>query len=179
MRRGGRQPSFLKGFARANGGATAIEFAIVAVPFLFMMFSILEIGRLYALSSVLEDATMDAGRQVRTGQMQQQGASAATFKEAVCERMSVFEGECDARLTVDVRVMPQFANQTPPNPVNGENFSDTGLTYQPGGANDIVLVRTWWRAPLFAPLVTQGLQRLSDGSAVLSAAATFRTEPYE
>ena len=174
-----RPPSFLRRFSGASSGATAIEFAIVAVPFLFMMFSILEIGRLYMLSSVLEDATMDAGRRIRTGEMQQSGASAATFKAAVCERMSVFEGECNQRLTVDVRVMPQFANQTPPNPVSGSTFSESQLTYQPGGADDIVLVRTWWRAPLFAPLVTQGLEKLSDGSAVLTAAATFRTEPYQ
>ena len=179
MPRLSRLACLLDRFRRADRGATAIEFGIVAIPFLFMMFSILEIGRLYALSSVLEDATMDAGRRIRTGEMQSTGASAATFKQAVCDRMSVFEGECNQRLTVDVRVMPQFANQSPPDPVTGETFSEAQLTYQPGGAREIVLVRTWWRAPLFAPLVTQGLQRLSDGSAVLTAASTFRTEPYE
>lgn len=174
-----RISGFVRRLCGARDGAVAIEFAIVAIPFLFMMFSILEIGRLYALSSVLEDATMDAGRRIRTGEMQTSGASAATFKAAVCDRMSIFEGECNQRLSVDVRVMPQFANQTPPDPVTGDSFSEGQLTYQPGGANDIVLVRTFWRAPLFAPLVTQGLQKLSDGSAVLTAAATFRTEPYQ
>lgn len=171
--------TLLRRFAAARDGATAIEFAFVATPFLFMLFSILEIGRLYTLSAVLEDATMNAGRQVRTGQMQMSGASAATFKREVCGRMSVFEGECQQRLSVDVRVMPQFANQTPPNPITGDAFSESQLTYQPGGAGDIVLVRTWWRAPLFAPLITQGLQRLGDGSAVITAAATFRSEPFQ
>lgn len=171
-------PHFLRRFSRARGGATAIEFAIVAVPFLFMLFSIIEIGRLYTLSSVLEDATMDASRRIRTGEMQQSGASASAFKAAVCDRMSIFQDDCDTQLTVDVRVMPQFANQTPPDPVTGSTFSESQLGYQPGAAGDIVLVRTWWRATLFAPLVTQGLQKLSDGSAVLTAASTFRTEPY-
>ena len=179
MARANRMTHLIRRLAGDREGAVAIEFAIVAIPFLFMMFSILEIGRLYALSSVLEDATMDAGRRIRTGEMQTSGASAATFRAAVCDRMSIFEGECEQRLSVDVRVMPQFANQTPPNPVAGGAFSEGQLTYQPGGADDIVLVRTFWRAPLFAPLVTQGLQKLSDGSAVLTAASTFRTEPYE
>lgn len=179
MARANRMTHLIRRLAGDREGAVAIEFAIVAIPFLFMMFSILEIGRLYALSSVLEDATMDAGRRIRTGEMQTSGASAATFRAAVCDRMSIFEGECEQRLSVDVRVMPQFANQTPPNPVAGGAFSEGQLTYQPGGADDIVLVRTFWRAPLFAPLVTQGLQKLSDGSAVLTAAATFRTEPYQ
>ena len=179
MARANRMTHLIRRLAGDREGAVAIEFAIVAITFLFMMFSILEIGRLYALSSVLEDATMDAGRRIRTGEMQTSGASAATFRAAVCDRMSIFEGECEQRLSVDVRVMPQFANQTPPNPVAGGAFSEGQLTYQPGGADDIVLVRTFWRAPLFAPLVTQGLQKLSDGSAVLTAASTFRTEPYE
>ena len=179
MARANRMTHLIRRLAGDREGAVAIEFAIVAIPLLFLMFSILEIGRLYALSSVLEDATMDAGRRIRTGEMQTSGASAATFRAAVCDRMSIFEGECEQRLSVDVRVMPQFANQTPPNPVAGGAFSEGQLTYQPGGADDIVLVRTFWRAPLFAPLVTQGLQKLSDGSAVLTAASTFRTEPYE
>ena len=171
--------SFLRRFGRASDGATAIEFAIVALPFLFMMFSVFEIGRLYTLASVLEDATIEAGRRVRTGEMQSSGASAATFKAAVCERMSVFQGDCSRRLSVDVRIMPQFANQNPPDPVSGDQFSEASLRFQPGGAEDIVLVRTWWRAPMFVPMVTQGLRRLADGSAVLTAATTFRNEPYQ
>lgn len=175
----GRTARFLARFAHASGGATAVEFAIVAGPFLFLLFSILEIGRLYTINSVLEDATMTAGRQVRTGLMQTSGASATQFKDAVCAEMSVFRGECSTRLSVDVRVMPQFANQNAPDPVAGNNFSEAPLTYQPGRARDIVLVRTWWRAPIFAPMVTQGLRRLRDGSVVLTAATTFRNEPYE
>ena len=171
--------AFLRRFGRASDGATAIEFAIVAVPFLFLLFSVFEIGRLYTLNSLLEDATMDAGRRVRTGEMQTSGASAANFKQAVCERMSVFSRDCASRLSVDVRVMPQFANQNPPDPVNGDQFSESSLRYQPGGARDVVLIRTWWRAPMFVPMVTQGLRKLRDGSVVLAAATTFRSEPYQ
>ena len=178
-----RLRSFLRRFGGATEGATAIEFAFVAAPFLFMLFSIFEVGRLYTLNSVLEDATMDAGRLVRTGQAQESGTSADAFKDAVCERMSVFSGDCDTRLTVDVRVMPQFANQNPPDPVrnNGSGpaaFSEAEMTYNAGGPEDIVLIRTWWRQELFAPMITQGLARLTDGRAVLTAATTFRNEPY-
>lgn len=174
-----RTTKFFGRFIRASGGATAVEFALVAGPFLFLLFAILEIGRLYVINSVLEDATMTAGRQVRTGTMQMSGASATQFKAAVCAEMSVFQGECSSRLSVDVRVMPQFANQSAPDPVTGNQFTEAPLTYQPGNARDIVLVRTWWRAPIFVPMVTQGLRRLADGSAVLTAATTFRNEPYQ
>lgn len=177
--RSARLLTFLRRFGRASGGATAIEFAIVALPFLFLLFSVFEIGRLYTLNSLLEDATMEAGRRVRTGEIQTSGASAANFKQAVCDEMSVFASDCRNRLSVDVRVMPQFANQNPPDPVTGDQFSEASLRFQPGGAREIVLIRTWWRAPMFVPMVTQGLRRLRDGSAVLTAATTFRNEPYE
>ena len=38
------RPSFLKRFARARRGATAVEFAMVAVPFLALVFGIFELG---------------------------------------------------------------------------------------------------------------------------------------
>jgi len=174
-----RLRAFLGRFTRATSGATAVEFALVALPFLFLLFSIFEIGRLYTLNSVLEDATMDAGRRIRTGEMQTSGASAASFKSAVCAEMSVFSGDCNERLSVDVRVMPQFASQNPPEPVTGDQFNDAALVYQPGDAREIILIRTWWRAPMFVPMVTQGLRRLSDGSVVLTASTTFRNEPYQ
>src|SRR5690606_29842246 len=126
---------------RDRDGATAVEFALVALPFFFMMFAILELGHLYVLSSTLENAAMNAGREVRTGQVQEAGGAEEAFREAVCQRMSVFQGGCDDRLSIDVRVVPQFADQSPPDPLAGDEFSEAGLTFEPGGAEDIVLVR--------------------------------------
>lgn len=164
--------------ARDRDGSTAIEFAFVAMPFFFMMFALLQVGYLFVLSSTLENAVMDTSRRIRTGELQTSGGTAATFKTAMCARMSVFQGSCNANLSIDVRVMPQFAT-TPPDPMaDGATFNSGVLTFAPGGAQDIVLVRAWWRQPLFAPLMTQGLSRLGDGKAVMTAAAAFRNEPY-
>jgi len=165
-------------FGRATRGATAVEFALVAMPFLFMLFAIFEIGRMYTLNSVLEDATMVSGRMVRTGELQTSGRGADAFRESVCERMGIFGGDCENSLSVDVRVMPQFANQTAPDPVVDDQFEEGVLTFEPGSPQDIVLVRTWWRTPIFVPMVTQGLRRLADDRAVLAASVTFRNEPY-
>lgn len=170
---------FLRRFGRAAGGATAVEFALVATPFLFLLFSIFEIGRLYTLSSVLEDATMEAGRRVRTGELQTAGGGESAFRDEVCSHMSVFASDCAANLEIDVRAMPNFASQNPPDPIVGDRFDDSSLRYQPGSAEQIVLVRTWWKTPLFVPMITQGLRRMADDTIVLSAATTFRNEPYQ
>lgn len=169
---------FLARFGAARDGATALEFAMVAMPFFFMMFAILELGRVFVLSSTLENATMEAGRMIRTGQVQEGGGTATTFKAAVCGRMSIFEADCNSRLYLDIRVLPQFSNQTPPDPMAGGVFSTTQLRFQPGGPEDIVLVRAWYRQPLFTPFMAAGLSRLGDGTTVVSATTAFRNEPY-
>ena len=96
---------------------------MVALPFCLMMFAVLELGLVFVTDSVLENATIETGRLVRTGQASAQGMDATRFKSAVCARMSVFSADCPSRLSVDVRVIPQF-NTTPPDPLAGETFNE-------------------------------------------------------
>lgn len=152
---------------------------MVALPFFFMMYAIFEVGRAFVLSSTLENAVMDAGRKIRTGQVQTQGGTATTFKTEVCRQMGIFAGDCASRLSVDVRVLPQFSDPNPPDPTAGGTFREDNLTFQPGGPEDIILVRTWFRQRLFTPFMASGLTRLSDGTAVISSATAFRNEPYQ
>jgi hypothetical protein len=97
-------------------GTAAIEFAIVALPFFFVILAILELGIIFLVDSTMESAVQQASRLVRTGQAQGGAVSPAQFKTALCQGMSVFEGDCEARATVDVRVIPQFRNPAPPDP---------------------------------------------------------------
>ena len=173
-----RRPGFLRRFGRDRDGATAVEFAMIAAPFFFMLFALLEVGHLFILSSTLENATMDASRQIRTGQLQDTGGTEEQFKTLLCGRMSIFEGQCEANLEIDVRVLPQFSTPTPDPMADGETFNEGALTFEPGGREDIILVRAWWRQPLFTPMMSQALSRLEDGRAVLTSAAAFRNEPF-
>ncbi|MFN3559884.1 MAG: TadE/TadG family type IV pilus assembly protein [Brevundimonas sp.] len=161
---------------KAREGSSAVEFAMVALPFCLMMFAILELGLVFVTDSVLENATIETGRLVRTGQATAQGMTAAQFKSGVCSRMSVFTADCPSRLTVDVRVIPQF-NTAPPDPMAGGTFNESGLTYSNGQPGDIVLVRAWYRQPLLTTFMAQGLSRLNDGTVRMTATTAFRNEP--
>lgn len=169
-----------RGFAgrllRASDGSAAVEFGMVALPFVLMMFAILEIGLVFVTDSVLENATIETGRLVRTGQASAQSMTAGTFKTALCARMSIFAADCASRATVDVRVIPQFAT-TPPDPMAGGTFNDGVLTYSNGAPGDLILVRVWYRQPLLTTFLSQGLSRMSDGAAMLTATTAFRNEP--
>ena len=80
------------------------------------------------------------------------------------------------RATVDVRVIPQFAT-TPPDPMDGGTFNNGVLTYSNGAPGDLVLVRVWYRQPLLTTFLAQGLSRMNDGTAMLTATTAFRNEP--
>lgn len=149
---------------------------MVALPFCLMIFSILELGLIFVLDSVLDNATSETGRLVRTGQASAASMTAQQFKTSLCGRMSVFSGDCDARVSVDVRKIPQFA-VVPPDPMADGTFDPDVLTYTNGDPGDLILVRVWYRHPLITPFLDQGLSRLNDGSARLSATTVFRNEP--
>jgi Flp pilus assembly protein TadG len=149
---------------------------MVALPFVLMMFAILEIGIVFVTDSVLENAAIETGRMVRTGRASAQSMTAATFKTSLCGRMSIFSADCATRATVDVRVIPQFAT-TPPDPMATGTFNNGVLTYSNGSPGDLILVRVWYRQPLLTTFLAQGLSRMNDGTAMLTATTAFRNEP--
>ena len=153
---------------------------MVAFPFFFMMFAIIEIGIIFVTDSILENAVVESGRLVRTGRAATSKLTAEQFKTELCGRMNVFASQCVARATLDVREIPQFRNQTPPDPlVSGTGFDDSKLTYQTGQPGSLMLVRVWYRQPLFTPFLSQALSRPGDGAAIMTATTTFRNEPYQ
>lgn len=159
-------------------GATAVEFAIVAVPFFFVIFAILELGVIFLVDSTLESAIQQAGRLVRTGQAQGGAISEAQFRTAMCGAMSVFEGDCEERAVIDVRVIPQFRDPNPPNPLANGELDATEAEFDPGEAGDLMLVRVWYQQPVITPMLSRAMTRLDSGDAVISVTTAFRNEPF-
>ena len=77
--------------SKNTDGATAIEFALLALPFFALLFGILELAVIFFISSTLNFAVSEAGRQIRTGSFQL--CSQAQFKALVCSNMSGV-GDC-------------------------------------------------------------------------------------
>lgn len=159
-------------------GAAALEFAIVATPFFFLIFAIMELAMLFVVNSVLENATMDASRLVRTGLVEEEGISKDAFKTALCAKMGVLSHDCEARTDIDVRVVPQFRNDPPPEPFANGSLDKNQLQYLPGDPGALVLIRVWYSMPLVTPMLSQAVSRANSGQAVLSVATAFRNEPY-
>ncbi len=171
----------LRTFVRATGGATAVEFAMVAIPFLTMLFSLIELGIVFLISMTLDDATMTAAREIRTGQVQTAGGaadSASGFQTEICNHMTWIQATCSSNLSVDVETYPSFTAASPANPVSGGTFNAAALGFNPGVAQNVVVVRSYFRWKLITPFLDQSLEKLSDGEAVIVSTVAFRNEPY-
>jgi Flp pilus assembly protein TadG len=161
---------------RDQKGATAVEFAFVAMPFFALMFAIIETGLMFFGNQALDSAVADVSRQIRTGQAQQAGMSASAFKAAVCDGVAGLIN-CD-NLKVDVQTYPSFSAITLPTPKIDPATNQPQVTenYPATHGGDIVVVRAYYNWPLFVP----GLDSYfgNNGSALMIATAAFRNEPF-
>jgi Flp pilus assembly protein TadG len=165
-------------FARAQDGATAVEFALVAAPFLALVFAILETALVFFAGQTLESAATDAARLIMTGQAQTAGYSANDFKTAVCNRLAGGLFDCTNGVTVDVETYSSFsAINTAPPIVNGQ-LNTTNMNYVPGGPGDIVVVRLYYQWPIFVSMFGDNLSNLNGNQRLLVATSVFRNEPY-
>lgn len=152
---------------------------MVAAPFFFMLFALLEVGLIFTLDSTLESAVMQTSRKVRTGEAARLGYTPTEFKAQMCDRMTIFAADCETRAYVDVREIVQFRTPEPADPLAGGGTLNQGdMDYSNGAAASLMLVRVWYKHPVMTPMMQQMIARTTNGEAVLMAATTFRNEPF-
>src|SRR5882757_1280271 len=109
-------------FAKGEDGIAAVEFALVAAPFLALLFAIMETSLVFFAGQSLETAVADSARLIMTGQAQSQKFDASAFKDAVCSRIyALFD--CQSGLSVDVQAFSSFSAVTNTSPVKDGNFT--------------------------------------------------------
>jgi len=165
-------------FVRRQEGAAAVEFALVAAPFLALTFAILETAMVFFAGQTLEAAAADSARLIMTGQAQTSGYSQADFKKAVCDRIfGLFD--CTNGMTVDVKSYSSFASVNTAAPVTNGQLDTSNVTYSPGEPGDIVVVSLYYQWPIYVSMLGNNLANLNGGNRLLAAAAVFRVEPYK
>jgi len=164
-------------FARGEEGAAAVEFAMVAAPFLALMFAIMETALVFFASQTLETAVSDSARLIMTGQAQNQSFSQTDFKNAVCSKISgLFD--CQSGLQIDVKTYSSFGAVDNSLPLDANGNLKTNFGYQPGQKGDIVVVRLMYQWPVYASLLGFNLGDMAGNKRLIMATAAFRNEPF-
>lgn len=163
---------------RDQGGAAAVEFAVIAPIFFFLMFVIAETALIFIAEQVMDNSVFETARLIRTGQVQGSGMTKAEFRDEVCNRMSVFVDCSGADFYLDVRSYPTFGDMVVDEPVDDdEEFEDEG-TYDFGEANEIVVVRAYYQWPTNSIFGSLSLKNMANGKRLIGSFAAFRNEPY-
>jgi Flp pilus assembly protein TadG len=165
-------------FGRNTKGAVALEFGLIAVPFIGLIFAILETCLVFLTSQALETAVTDASRLILTGQAQTTSMTAAQFKTRVCEKLTALVN-CNSAVYIDVRSFSSFSAATIPTPIdNNGNMITNNTAFSPGTAKQIVVVRAYLAYQVYTSVWGQSLANLPGNKRLIIATAAFQTEPY-
>jgi Flp pilus assembly protein TadG len=172
----------LRRFRRNRRASAAVEFALVAPVFFALLFAIIETGIIFFASQVLETATEDSARTIRTGQAQAAAyATISDFKaNVVCPQIGMgVLFDCANGISVDVQSYPSFANVTINSQIDSNRNFIPATQYSPGNPGDVVVVRLFYQWPLFVTGLGYNIANLAGSKRLLVATAAFRNEPFK
>ena len=169
--------NILRRFRRNRQGSAAIEFALVAPIFFGLLFAIIEMALVFFASQVLETVTQDSARMILTGQAQNASYTQAQFKNLVCSKLTVMF-DCVNGISIDVQSYTAFANANIADPIDASKNFVAPNNYLPGGPGDVVVVRLFYKWPLFVTGLGFNMANLSSHQRLLTATAAFQNEPY-
>jgi Flp pilus assembly protein TadG len=189
---------------RWTSGSAAIEFAFVAPVFFALMLGILQIGTMIFGQFALQNAVIDAGRMVRTGQAQAIDPATAPkctgsnvtgaypnqqawFDDQICCGVAPLL-DC-SKLHVNVSSSSTGFGAAGFASTMGANglYSDVADAYSPGNACDVVLIRATYAWPVWFPGLAQLLNsnnsadylvNMANNSHLISGTSAFRNEPF-
>jgi|TARA_R110002126_G_scaffold13118_4_gene56909 Flp pilus assembly protein TadG len=159
-------------------GTTAIELAFVAAPLVYFLLGIIEVALMFTTSIVLEGATSDASRLIRTGQAQQSGNAQAMFEDALCDAVSVLANCNDIEyevITIDGGFGGAGANNAQFNPDG--SFDSQG--FDAGGVSDVVLIRAVYQYALKTPIMSEFFSDPGSDTRLMMSTIVLQTEPYD
>ena len=168
-------------FRRNEKGATALEFALLALPFFLLVFGILELALVFFTNTSLNHSVKKVSREIRTGIGVCQ--SMDEFKDKVCALMDV--NECVKNLAISVEPVTATGGGAFINSFNQEFNPDPTQANLPSTAmpainpNQIVLLKSRYRHKLILPgnltfLSTNGTNTIR----MISDTQAMRTEPF-
>ncbi len=170
--------TLVRRFRRNRRASAALEFALVAPIFFALLFAIIETALMFFASQVLETVTQDSARMILTGQAQTAAYTQQQFASYVCNQTSVSVLFNCNQIYIDVKSYSSFSNVSISNQIDSSGNFINNMTYSPGAAGDIVVVRLFYQWPIFVTGLGYNIANLSGSKRLLVGTAAFKNEPY-
>jgi Flp pilus assembly protein TadG len=184
-------------FLRRAGGATSVEFGLIALPFIVTLVAAFVIGLNAYMSISLDFATRKASRDLMTGVAQTGGYTASQFRDNICNYLPLAFTCANVFVNVTTMTSPAYTSTlaapyrtpyysylnasqsglTPPLlNASGNTFATSGAV----GSCWLMVVQVAYPASALLSWLTPGGAVTYNGAKVnlLTSGATFLTEPY-
>lgn len=170
-----------KRFLRNTRGSTAVEFAMLAVPFIMLVMSIIETSLSFTAQQILSNAADNLARELRTGQLKPEAASAAEVRSRICEEISLIVDSTCPGLYIDLKSYATFAAAAAVKTkfTNDKDLDTTGFAVAPGGPETKNMLRVYYKWPVILDLMRKSLSNIKDNKTLLMATTTWQNEPYD
>lgn len=163
----------------STDGATAVEFALIAVPFFAIIVAIIQLGVVCLAQQELETAVEKSARTLLTGSAQTSNLTQSQFTASVCNNLPALF-TC-GKIMIDLRSATSFSSADTSTPTltydaNG-NVTNT-WSYAPGAAGSIMVLRVLYQFPVVPFSLGMNLSNLANNTRLLMATAVFQAEPF-
>ena len=166
-------------FARTERGATAVEFALIAPPFLATLIAIFEVTLYLFAQALLQNAAVEAGRLFMTGQAQNSNTTQTQFQTDVCPMVSALF-TCSS-LMVNVQAYSSVSGASAGAPTltfNSSGAVTNAWSYDPGAPGELMVVQLIYEWPIISGPFGYVLPNLGNGHTEMMGVSAFRVEPY-
>jgi len=164
------------GFLADENAATAVEFGLVAAPFIALLVAIIQTFLVIFAQQLLQTVVTQSSRLILTNQVASMTQS--QFATQVCNQVRIIFN-CNS-LMIDVETYASFAagnTSAPTLSFNAQGQVTNSWQFNPGGPGDIVIVRVMYQWPVFGGPLGFNLSNLSNGNRLIMASAAFQNEP--
>lgn len=158
-------------------GATAVEFGLLALPFLALVSAILETAIIFLASNIFESALQDSTRLIRTGQAHKNSYTIEDFRGEICDRTyGLFD--C-SQIKLSVRTIGTFASVNIAPPLAPDTAEWTlAEQYDPGNRKSIVVAEAYYKWDTLLDIMGFNLMSSADGTVLMGTARVWRNEPF-
>lgn len=176
-------------FGTASSGASAVEFALVALPFFMLLAGIIQWGFIIWARMNLDTAVENAVRNLYTGSFQTANAGVTDTTTLLNNLKVVMCGSGTSKIPTVFNCSNVKLNISIANTFSGSSYATAyNATTKSISANfegytcaapgKIVIVTAAVSLPLFFGNLLPGLSGMADGSYLVRSTGVFRTEPY-
>lgn len=167
----------LRALRRDRSGATIIEFAVVAAPFIALMLATIQTSLVFFAQQTLETVSEETSRQILTGVVRNSNTSKDDFHEIACKNLPAYMS-C-ANLMVDVQTADSLGDVDTSTPsIYDKDGNPKTWQFDTGTAGSIVVMRTMYLFPVIGGPLGFNLANMQGSRRLLVATAVFQTEPY-